>query len=268
MSTYLVGDIHGCYNQLKLLLHKVSFNPIKDTLWCTGDLVCRGSESLDVLCFLFSLGERAKVVLGNHDLHLLSVYYGVNKNRKEDFITDIIEYKDAKILISWLRKQPLLRIDEEKKIIVSHAGIYPKWNLNTLIHCAKEVESILSSQDYLIFLRLLRDNDTNHWTENMTRFDRLRFITNAFTRMRYIFPNGNLNMICKKSPSDFTKPLKPWFAITNKLYKKYSIFFGHWSSLLGKHTPDNVFALDTGCCWGNALTMIRLEDYVLFSQSC
>ncbi|MCW5196580.1 symmetrical bis(5'-nucleosyl)-tetraphosphatase [Buchnera aphidicola (Pemphigus obesinymphae)] len=268
MSTYLVGDIHGCYDQLKLLLRQVSFNPVKDTLWCTGDLVCRGSKSLDVLCFLFSLGEKAKIVLGNHDLYLLSVYYGINDNKIEDGITDIFKYKDAEILISWLRKQPLLQINEEKKIIMSHAGIYPKWNIKTLVGNARKVESILSGKDYLNFLGLLYENNAHDIVEDSIEYNSLRFIVNAFTRMRYLFPNGNLNMVCKQSPSYSTLPLQPWFSIKNNISKEYSIFFGHWSSLSGKNLPNNIFGLDTGCCWGNKLSMICLENKTFFSQSC
>ncbi|CAL4042468.1 bis(5'-nucleosyl)-tetraphosphatase (symmetrical) ApaH [Buchnera aphidicola] len=268
MSTYLVGDIHGCFNQLKLLLRQVSFNVDKDTLWCTGDLVCRGANSLDVLCFLYSLGDRVKIVLGNHDLYLLSVYYGINNNKKEDFVTDVLKYKDVKVLMSWLRKQPLLQIDEEKKIIMSHAGIYPKWNLDTLIRCAREIESILSSEDYLIFLHLLYENNLNNCTTNLTGFNRLRFIVNVFTRMRYLYPNGDLNMVCKESPSKFTLPLQPWFSVGNNIHKKYTIFFGHWSSLLDDNLPYNIYALDTGCCWGKKLSMIYLEDKIYFSQDC
>ena len=39
MATYLIGDVHGCYDELIALLHKVEFPPGKDTLWLTGDLV-------------------------------------------------------------------------------------------------------------------------------------------------------------------------------------------------------------------------------------
>ena len=51
MATYLIGDVHGCYDELIALLHKVEFTPGKDTLWLTGDLVARGPGSLgSALC--------------------------------------------------------------------------------------------------------------------------------------------------------------------------------------------------------------------------
>ncbi|MGV3345053.1 metallophosphoesterase, partial [Enterobacteriaceae bacterium LUAb1] len=76
MSTYLIGDVHGCYNELNALLQQVAFDPSQDTLWLTGDLVARGPASLEVLRYVRSLGDSAKIVLGNHDLHLLAVYAG------------------------------------------------------------------------------------------------------------------------------------------------------------------------------------------------
>lgn len=73
MSTYLIGDVHGCYDELIALLEQVEFNPEVDTLWLTGDLVARGPGSLEVLRFVKQLGDSVRIVLGNHDLHLLAV---------------------------------------------------------------------------------------------------------------------------------------------------------------------------------------------------
>ena len=69
MSTYAVGDIQGCYKALKKLLKKASFSVNKDHLWCVGDLINRGPNSLDTLKFLQDIDDSVKIVLGNHDLH-------------------------------------------------------------------------------------------------------------------------------------------------------------------------------------------------------
>lgn len=36
MATYLIGDVHGCYRELRQLLNQVNFDANQDTLWLTG----------------------------------------------------------------------------------------------------------------------------------------------------------------------------------------------------------------------------------------
>lgn len=148
MATYLIGDVHGCYDELIALLHKVEFTPGKDTLWLTGDLVARGPGSLDVLRYVKSLGDSVRLVLGNHDLHLLAVFAGISRNKPKDRLTPLLEAPDADELLNWLRRQPLLQIDKEKKLVMAHAGITPQWDLQTAKECARDVEAVLSSDSY------------------------------------------------------------------------------------------------------------------------
>ncbi|WP_275554535.1 bis(5'-nucleosyl)-tetraphosphatase (symmetrical) ApaH [Mixta sp. Marseille-Q2659] len=266
MSTYLIGDVHGCYDELHSLLQQVAFDPEKDTLWLTGDLVARGPGSLEVLRYVRSLGNAVRIVLGNHDLHLLAVYAGISRNKPKDRITPLLEAPDADELINWLRRQPLLQVDEEKKLVMAHAGITPQWDIETAKMCAREVESVLSSDSYPLFLNAMYGDMPNNWSPELTGLARLRFSTNALTRMRFCFPNGQLDMICKEAPDSAPPPLKPWFAIENPVARDYTIIFGHWASLEGKGTPDGIIGLDTGCCWGGSLTMLRWEDRQLFIQ--
>ena len=106
----------------------------------------------------------------------------------------------------------------------------------------------------------------NNWSNELSGLARLRFISNAFTRMRYCFPNGQLDMYAKEAPENAPAPLKPWFAIPGPVANEYSIAFGHWASLEGKGTPEGIYALDTGCCWGGDLTCLRWEDKTYFTQ--
>ena len=260
MSTYLIGDVHGCYDELRALLQQVDFDPQQDTLWLTGDLVARGPGSLEVLRYVKSLGNAVRLVLGNHDLHLLAVYAGISRNKPKDRLTPLLEAEDADELINWLRRQPLLQVDEEKKLVMGHAGITPQWDIETAKKCAREVESVLASDSYPLFLDAMYGDMPNNWSEDLTGLARLRFSTNALTRMRYCFPNGQLDMICKDAPESALPPLKPWFNIEGPVARAYTIVFGHWASLEGKGTPAGIIGLDTGCCWGGTLTLLHWES--------
>ncbi|MBK0034276.1 bis(5'-nucleosyl)-tetraphosphatase (symmetrical) ApaH [Erwinia sp. S43] len=266
MSTYLIGDVHGCYDELRSLLGQVAFDPHQDQLWLTGDLVARGPDSLEVLRFVRSLGDCVRLVLGNHDLHLLAVYAGISRNKPKDRISPLLQADDADELINWLRRQPLLQVDEEKKLVMAHAGITPQWDIETAKMCAREVESVLSSDTYPLFLDAMYGDMPNNWSPELSGLARLRFSSNALTRMRFCFPNGQLDMISKESPESAPPPLKPWFNIPGPVSREYTIVFGHWASLEGKGTPEGIIGLDTGCCWGGTLTMLRWEDKRVFTQ--
>ncbi|MGL9774071.1 MAG: bis(5'-nucleosyl)-tetraphosphatase (symmetrical) ApaH [Sodalis sp. (in: enterobacteria)] len=260
MSTYLIGDIHGCYDELKIILAHVRFDPAVDMLWLTGDLVGRGPGSLEVLRLVRSLGDSVRLVLGNHDLHLLAVYAGISRNKPKDRITPLLEAPDADELINWLRRQPVLQVDEEKKLVMAHAGITPQWDLATARQCAREVEAAVKSDSYPLFLDAMYGDMPNNWSPELSGLARLRFSTNVFTRMRYCFPNGQLEMNCKDTPEKAPAPLRPWFALPGPVSERYSIVFGHWASLMGQGTPAHIYGLDTGCCWGGELTLLRWKD--------
>ncbi|BGI50952.1 MAG: bis(5'-nucleosyl)-tetraphosphatase (symmetrical) ApaH [Arsenophonus endosymbiont of Ceratovacuna japonica] len=267
MTTYLVGDIHGCYREFKALLKQVKFNPVKDILWITGDLVSRGPDSLKVLRYVKKLGSSSKIVLGNHDLNLIKIYTNINYNRPSYKLKKLLIASDFDKLVNWLRCQPLLQIDNKKKIIMIHAGIIPQWDLVTVKKCAKEVEDILSSVNYRLFINSMYDNIQNSWSPKLTGLSRLFFSTNVLTRMRYCFPNGKLNFCLKNKPNNTQLPLKPWFCFPRKIPLEYTIIFGHWASINGNGIPNGIYGLDTGCCWGGKLTLLRWEDKKYFRQS-
>ena len=102
MATYAIGDIQGCYDELKQLLGKINFNADKDKLWFTGDLVNRGPKSLETLRLIHSMGENAIVVLGNHELHLLATVFDHERPGKKDTFHDILKAPDREKLMEWL----------------------------------------------------------------------------------------------------------------------------------------------------------------------
>ncbi|WP_343189539.1 symmetrical bis(5'-nucleosyl)-tetraphosphatase [Buchnera aphidicola] len=270
MSTYIIGDIHGCFYQMKYLINNINFNSSKDTLLITGDLVSKGPYSLLVLRYLISLGNKVKIVLGNHDLHFLSVFYKIKKNNFRNNFSDILNAPDLEIIVNWIRTRNIMYIDQKKKIIMTHAGIFPYWDLTSAFLYAKEVENLLSGLNCAYFLKLIQGNYPCCYEKCLTKSDLYRFIVNVFTRMRYINLNKKLSFQYSNSSNFFIDyKLKPWFKLNNMRYlNNYSLFFGHWSALCGKGTPDKIYAMDTGCCWGNYLSMMRFEDNIYFSKKC
>jgi bis(5'-nucleosyl)-tetraphosphatase (symmetrical) len=266
MSTYIVGDIQGCYDELIQLLALADFNQKTDELWVTGDLVARGPKSLETLRFIKSID--AKVILGNHDLHLLATAVGIHKVKEKDKTAPILKAEDSKELLTWLRKQPLLLEHPEHKFIMVHAGILPSWSIKKAKRLAKEVEEKLHGSDYKTLLKTMYGNHPTQWKNSLSGIERTRYIINVFTRMRYCTLNGELEFNNKLAPAQTNNSaLKPWFDIEPRDHKK-PILFGHWAALLGKTNQDDVYALDTGCVWGNSLTMLRWEDKKQFTLSC
>lgn len=265
MATYAIGDVQGCFDELQSLLQLIDFNPKKDRLWFAGDLVNRGPKSLDVLRFVKSL-KNPVVVLGNHDLHLLAIANG--HPFKDHFLHDVLVAPDRDPLINWLRRQPLLHYDARKGYAMVHAGLPPQWTLKQAKRYAAEVEQALRGEKYVNFLEHLYGNKPLQWNRNLRGWSRLRFITNALTRIRFCNEEGMLDLSSRGEIGSQPPSYVPWYQIPGRASAKVKIIFGHWAALQGKTDNPQVYALDTGCVWGNALTAMRLEDERLFSVRC
>ena len=265
MSIYVVGDIQGCFDPLIRLLEKINFNSNQDCLWLTGDLVNRGSQSLEVLRFVKSL-KHSQVVLGNHDLHLLSVLYGQSSLDNQDTLGAILNAPDKEELGIWLRNRPLLHHDATLGVTLVHAGLPPQWDINKAQECADELSAMLKGPDYAEFFAHMYGDTPTRWHDALKGWDRLRVIANCLTRLRFCDEEGNLDLSAKGSIAK--KGYFPWFKITNRRSKNLKILFGHWAALAGKTDDPNVVALDTGCVWGHCLTAMRLEDGKRFTVNC
>ncbi len=265
MATYAIGDIQGCLDPLKALLKQFDFNTEKDRLWIAGDLINRGPDSLPTLRFLYEIREHIDIVLGNHDLHLLAVAAGFKTPTPSDTLDGILAAPECSDLLNWLRQQPLVHHDPSLNFTMVHAGIPPQWSITESLAYAGEVEIILKGNKANDFLKVMYGNEPNSWSNALTGMERIRLITNYFTRMRFCTPTGDLELTTKSHPSDALKGYQPWFTVGNRKAKNDNIVFGHWAALQGQTNRENVFALDTGCVWGGELTAMRLEDKKLFS---
>lgn len=265
MATYAIGDIQGCYAEFEQLIQKIAFNPSKDYLWLVGDLVNRGPESLAVLRKVKSLGNAAITVLGNHDLHMLAVAAGVADKHHSDTFDDILQAPDRDELLNWLRQQRLIYVDGE--FVLLHAGLMPQWTIAQAQQLANEVEKILRGDEYVTLLKKMYGNKPDCWEDDLVGYDRLRVITNSFSRMRICSPKGEMQFKFKGELSDVPQGYLPWYEVPGRRSLDKTVIFGHWSAL-GLVIKPKVIALDTGCLWGGPLTAIRLEDRQVFQVSC
>lgn len=269
MAVYAIGDVQGCYQALQTLLTQIRFDPARDRLWFTGDLVNRGPQSLEVLRFVIALEDRAVCVLGNHDLHLLAVAAGTAKPKKRDTLDDILCAPDKDELLQWLRSRPLLHHDHRFGYTLIHAGLPPSWDLADAQRLAHEAEIKLQSNEADDFFHHMYGDLPDHWNENLRGIDRLRIIVNAFTRLRYCDLEGNMDLRPKGPPGSQPPELLPWFQVPGRRSRDQQIVFGHWSAL-GLWHDDGVIGLDSGCLWGRSLSAVRLDSnpVVFFSVPC
>lgn len=258
MSTYAIGDIQGCYDDLQRLLEKIRFDPSKDKLWFAGDLVNRGPKSLQVLRFVKSLGDRAVTVLGNHDLHLLALSQGNRSHNKYGTLKEILDAPDKLELIEWLRHRPMMVHNPNKGYSMVHAGLAPQWDMATAMACAGELETVLRGAKFAKFCQVMYGDKPNLWSDKLNGMERLRFITNCFTRLRYCTRDGRISLNDNGAPEEQKNGVIPWFDMPGRPTKKERILFGHWSTL-GYRQTANVCCLDSGCYWGGKLTALRLR---------
>ncbi|CAN7213998.1 MULTISPECIES: symmetrical bis(5'-nucleosyl)-tetraphosphatase [Pseudomonas] len=269
MTVYAVGDLQGCLDPLKCLLERVAFDTARDRLWLVGDLVNRGPKSLETLRFLYAMRDSLVCVLGNHDLHLLAAAHNAERLKKSDTLREIIEAPDAADLLEWLRQQKLMHYDEQRDIAMVHAGIPPNWTLAKALKRAAEVEEVLRDDVRLpLFLDGMYGNEPAKWDGDLQGIARLRVITNCFTRMRFCKADGTLDLKSKEGIDTAPPGYAPWFSHAERKTRGQKIIFGHWAALEGKCDEPGLFALDTGCVWGGAMTLLNVDSGERIRCSC
>lgn len=264
MSTYAIGDVQGCYEPLQRLIDEIKFDPSQDRLWFVGDLVNRGPDSLSVLRWVKSLGDRAITVLGNHELHLLAVALGLRPQKGSDTIISILAAPDGDELLDWVRHRPLLH--RENPFVLVHAGLLPRWTITEAATYAAEAHRALQD-DHRALLSELYNRRADHWDDSLTGLPRLAAVTAVLTRLRTCTPDGMPDYAYNGPLSSLPPDRIPWFRVPIRRNTGGTIIFGHWAAL-GLHIEDTVIGLDSGCVWGHALTAVRLEDRQVFQVPC
>ena len=253
---YLVGDIQGCASALDRLLDEIAFSPSRDHLYVLGDLVNRGPGSLATLRRLRGLGAAASCVLGNHDWHLLAVAAGVRPRHRSDTLDDILDAPDREDWLAWVRTRRMAIF--ERGWLMLHAGVVPQWDLATTLELAGDLEQNLRERPPREFLAALFGNEPARWSDSLAGDERLRFILNTLTRIRFVADDGTLEFQTKDGADAAPPGFHPWFDAPGRRTAGVPIAFGHWSSLGLMDRPD-LLGLDTGCVWGGRLTAVRID---------
>ena len=265
MATYAIGDLQGCFDSLQHLIGEIGFRKAEDRLWFVGDLVNRGPQSLEILRFVKSLGDRAVSVIGNHDLHLLMVAEGRVKPHRKDTLGATLDAPDRDELLTWLRGLPLMHAEGDYAMV--HAGLLPSWSIGQALDLARETEHALQGSDWRGLMAQMYGNQPDHWDDALSGYERLRVIINAMTRLRICTPDGRMEFSHKGGIEDIPSGYVPWFAAPGRRSANATVICGHWSAI-GLLAEKNLLALDSGCLWGRCLTAVRLEDRRIYQVSC
>ena len=265
MKTYAIGDIQGCQPRLEELLERIcAVSPDAEFIF-VGDLVNRGPRSLETLRRIRALGTSAQVVLGNHDLHLLAVAHGIRNAHRTDTLDEILDAPDRDELLDWLRKQPLALM--KNGYLLVHAGVLPQWTAQQTLDLASEVQAVLSSPDWVAFLRQMYGNTPAKWDDGLEGADRLRCIVNALTRIRFCTEDGTMEFGGTKGADADLPGYLRWFDVPGRKTRDVTVVFGHWSTLGLIMRPD-IISLDTGCLWGGKLSAVCLQDRTVIQVDC
>jgi bis(5'-nucleosyl)-tetraphosphatase (symmetrical) len=213
-----------------------------------------------VLRLVARLGDSAVIVLGNHDLHLLAAARGnTSLKRQDESLRPILEASDRESLLDWLQSRPMLHHDEALGITMLHAGLPPQWDLATARRCAGELEQALRGDHSGALFEQMYGNEPDLWSDELEGTRRLRFITNALTRLRACDAEGRMLLKFKGTLAQLPEGAVPWFRAAGRRSAGARIVCGHWSAL-GYRDEAGVLSLDTGCVWGGTLTAQRLDE--------
>jgi predicted phosphodiesterase len=126
--TIVVGDIHGCYDELMDLMEQVRLQP-NDRVVSVGDLITKGPKSREVLG-IFMTDSRFSTVIGNHDLILRRRWNGENVELKPAQKETHKELKAEKEHYTVFFNALTFVIDLGTHLVV-HAGLRPNVELHS-----------------------------------------------------------------------------------------------------------------------------------------
>ena len=266
MANYAIGDLQGCYKEFQALLLQVDFNPSTDHLYLVGDIVARGPDSLACLDYLYTHQDSITVTLGNHDLHLIANYMLNKPANPKDKLSAVLSSEKLPAYIALLLKQPLALWLESEQVFISHAGLNPQWSIKQALQHAQFAQNCYQSSHAHDYFKHMYEQHPTSWSEQLSDFEKFRYIVNYFTRMRFLTIDEQLELTYKGGITD-SNAMIPWFRHPRFNTFKKHIVFGHWAALEGKTQQENIHALDTGCVWGGRMTLMELKNKKRFSTN-
>jgi bis(5'-nucleosyl)-tetraphosphatase (symmetrical) len=230
-----IGDIQACADELELLLERAESTFGKQhEVWLVGDLVNRGPASLRVLRRVRELARagRARCVLGNHELSLISVAWGLRERRPADTFGEVLDAPDAEDWIEWVRRLPVVETGRlgAQSFAMLHAAAHPDWTLADLRRISVRIEARLRAERKSARAFLASDPAS----------DPDRGALALLTSCRSIAPDGRWST--EPPEGDYEAWHRAWSARGHE----YGIVYGHWS-LQGLHVAPGLRGIDTGC---------------------
>ncbi|MDX8045804.1 bis(5'-nucleosyl)-tetraphosphatase PrpE [Gracilibacillus sp. S3-1-1] len=147
MKLDIIGDVHGCFEELQLLLKKLGYqeqhdkflHPENRKIAFVGDLTDRGPQSLDVIRLVYQLvieQQIAYYVPGNHCNKLYRFFLGNNVKQQHGLETTVAEYEQLtdkekteikEMMMTLYEKAPLYLELDPLQLVIAHAGIPEKY---------------------------------------------------------------------------------------------------------------------------------------------
>lgn len=253
MATYIVGDIQGCFKTFIDLLKVINLNKNDDTIYLLGDFLNRGPSSLAMMDFVYSNQNNIKVILGNHEVFALSLYYKAKFVSKSHTLQQLLEHKNANKWFDFLKQQPLI-IKHENNYLV-HAGILPQLSLEEALAKSHEISQLIQNNP-TEFLSDFYEEHKYSIEDKMSLYEKNKVYLASFIFMRMCYNDFKVDNYYTGTLEDAPNYLIPWFKLRNDSQK---VFFGHWAAI-GYLNYNNYFALDSGCGWGKQLSCYCLES--------
>jgi len=258
VATWVVGDVHGCWETLARLLERIGPLAGSERLWLIGDLVNRGPGSLAVLRWAVA-NPQVDAVLGNHDLHLLARAAGVGRPRQGDRLDEVLAAPDRERLLAWLRSRRLMATAGRWTIV--HAGLLPRWTAEDAAVLADRAAAALAGPQGTILLAALasRRNRPPSWLEPLVA------AAAVMTRIRIVDSDGAPVSGFTDGPGAAPAGSRPWFEASPVPSPQTPVVFGHWA-MLGDYREPGVRCLDSACVHGGSLSAVRLDDDLTLSE--